>query len=56
MTTYYAQYILNDLNLVGTLNACFSFPMMIVSPLYLVLVKKFKKRTIALTGICLMFL
>lgn len=56
MTTYYAQYILNDLTMVGTLNACFSFPMMIVSPLYLVLVKKFRKRDIALFGICLMFL
>ena len=51
MSPYYAQYILGNTTIADTLNACYTFPMMIACPFFLFLLGKFGKRTIALTGV-----
>ena len=50
MTPYFAQYILGDTTIADTLNSCFTFPMMFVTPLLAFIVSKVGKRNIALTG------
>ena len=51
MTPYYSQYILLDTKIADTLNACYTFPMMIAAPFFLILLPHFSKRNIALMGV-----
>ena len=51
MHTYYAQYILGDVNLASVLNMAYTIPLLIVGILLLPLSQHFGKRTIMLTGV-----
>lgn len=50
MTPYYAQYILGDITKADSLNAFYTWPMMLVVPGVGFILKKVGKRNIALTG------
>lgn len=51
MHTYYAQYVLGDVNLASVLNMAYTVPLLIVGFLLLPISQKFGKRTIMLTGV-----
>lgn len=51
MHTYYAQYILGDVNLASVMNMAYTMPLLICGFLLLPLSQKFGKRTIMLSGI-----
>ncbi|MBQ9663474.1 MAG: MFS transporter [Oscillospiraceae bacterium] len=52
ITPYYSQYVLGNTTLADTLNSCFAFPMMIMTPCLGFIIAKVGKRNIALFGSC----
>ena len=55
MHTYYAQYVLGDINLTSILNMAYTVPLLIVGILLLPLSQRFGKKTIILTGVGIQF-
>ena len=51
MHTYYAQYILGDVNIASVMNMAYTAPLLICGMLLLPLSRHFGKRTIMLTGV-----
>lgn len=56
MHTYYAQYVLGDVQLAGSLNMAYTMPLLIVGILLLPLSQRFGKKTIMLTGVAVQLL
>ncbi len=50
MHTYYAQYILGNVELAGTMNMAYTMPLVFMGFVLLPLVKRFQKRTIVMGG------
>ena len=51
MHTYYAQYILGNVELAGSMNMAYTLPLVFMGFVLLPLVKRFKKKTIMLGGV-----
>lgn len=51
MHTYYAQYILGDVNIASVMNMAYTMPLLVCGFLLLPLSQKFGKRTIMLSGV-----
>ena len=56
MHTYYAQYILGDVELAGTMNMAYTLPLVFMGFVLLPLVKHFQKRTIMMGGVIVQLL
>lgn len=56
MSPYYAQYILGNANIAGILNAAYTIPIIIVSFLFLPLVKKMTKKNIIFMSVTVQLL
>ncbi len=56
MHTYYAQYVLGDVQLAGSLNMAYTMPLLIVGILLLPLSQRYGKKTIMLTGVAVQLL
>lgn len=56
MGIYYAEYILNDVNKAGLLNAAYTIPLIFVGFVLLPLIKKYSKKKIIFSGVLIQLL